>query len=258
MWNPAETIGLPALGEIRRRLRPRWLVHYQKVLVFRLDTGKVRLPRKTGFPLVFETAGLEEVQALHADPRMDLKVYAWEQLREKLEGGSWRVTLARRDGRAVGYALYSTTEMHITGTRTLAFDLPRGNAYGFRHFVRPDCRNSGVGKGLIVYQLAALKGQGLSALYLAVNHDNRVQIGNLRQLGADRVGDVTFIRSRFFHKVILSRGLQAWGLNVAAPDGRTPRRLQRQRGSKTCPGVHPPDPSSSGREGERPDNTERK
>lgn len=190
------------------------LVYYQKVLIYTFSTKEYNKSFQAKTPVWIGHASLDEIKELNRNHEMDLKVYQWQFLKEKIENGTWKYIVAKSEKKIIGYAFYSTNEMSFTGTKTIEFDLPVHAGYIFRHFVYPKFRNLSVGKQLVGISTRALNKCGAGIAFGAVNSANKVQLHNYNKMGWTAIGSVTFIKTSFFDKVFISKSIYKTGLKL--------------------------------------------
>ena len=71
-------------------------IYYQKVLVYSFDISKYNKMFKAKIPLRISHASVSEINKLHQNPAMNLKLYcSWDFLREKIEKGTWKCIVAK-------------------------------------------------------------------------------------------------------------------------------------------------------------------
>lgn len=190
------------------------LVYYQKVLIYTFSTKEYDKSFQAKTPVWIGHASLDEIKELNHNHEMDLKVYQWQFLKEKIENGTWKYIVAKSEKKIVGYAFYSTNEMSFAGTKTIEFDLPPHAGYIFRNFVHPKFRNLSVGKQLAGIQIRALNKCGAGIAFGAVNSTNKVQLHNYNKMGGTAVGSVTFIKTSFFDTAFISKSIYKTGLKL--------------------------------------------
>lgn len=145
---------------------------------------------------------------------MDLKVYPWKFLKERIKNDIWKCIIAKSEKRIVGYTICGTHEMSFAGAKRVEFDLPQKAGYIFRHFVHPTFRNLSIGKQLGYVAIRTLNECGALIAFSAVNSSNKIQLHNYKKLGGSLVGSVTFIKTSFFNKVFISKGIYKAGLKI--------------------------------------------
>ncbi|GAH01323.1 unnamed protein product, partial [marine sediment metagenome] len=162
----------------------------------------------------FGYASLDEIKELYSNPQMDLKVYQWEFLKEKLTSGTWKCTVVKYGGKLIAYGFYSIKEMALVGTKKVSFDLPTQSVYFFRLFVHPDFRKLYVSKSLYNFRINEVRCIGNSLIFCAVNSTNQIQIHNLEKIGWKLVGSIIFLKTKISNTVFISRKISKFGLKL--------------------------------------------
>jgi hypothetical protein len=127
---------------------------------------------------------------------------------------SWKCIVARSEKRIVGYAFYSIDEMSFAGSKSIEFYLPTNAAYDFREFVNPAFRKLSIHKELLDFRLKTLKQSRVNIAFCAVNSTNKPSIHNCKKTGGAVIGSATFVKTRFFNKVFISKSLYKAGLTI--------------------------------------------
>jgi len=193
-------------------------LYYQKILIFCYEIKQNSKSFQAKLPIWIGYASLDEINDLFRDQEMDLKVYSWEHLKKKVEDGTWKCIIARYNNQIVAYAFYSNIEMIFAGSTKIEFKLPEYSGYGFREFVRPKYRNKNIHKAINTFRSRLAAKNGGHKVFVAINHTNNIAIHNQKKLGSRLVGSVTFIKTRFFHKVFLSKSIYKTGLRIKKID----------------------------------------
>ncbi len=193
----------------------RRFVYYQRVLVYIFDVKEYNKSFQAKIPVWIGNASLDEIKELNRNQGMDLTEYPWEFLKKKIENGTWVCMIAKYEKTIVGYMFYSTNEMSFAGTKKIEFDLPPHTGYQLRCFVHPAYRNLAILKQLVQAAGSAMRTQhGIAIAFWAVNGTNKIQIHNCEKLGNRFVGSITFIKSKFFNKAFVSKGIHKAGLKI--------------------------------------------
>jgi len=203
------------MNKIFRKIRR--FVYYQKILIYSFDVKKGHEYFRAKIPLWIGTPTLDELKELDADKEMDLRVYPWKYLKEKVENHLWKCVIAKSENRIVGYIFYSLSEMSFAGSKKIEFNLPHYAGYPFRLFVHPGFRNLQIGKQLeqeADERIKESKQDGVAIAFRATNSTNKIQLHNYEKLGGKFIGSVTFLQSRFFNTAIISRGIKRAGLTI--------------------------------------------
>lgn len=188
--------------------------YYQKVLIYRFDVKDYEKEYKSNIPLFIEHASFEDIKEIYENKEMDLKEVPWDYLTDKFKKSIWKIIVAKIDKKCVAYASYSETEMSFVGTKRIEMMLPQHSIYIFKDFVIPEYRNKLIGKHLGDYRIKALKEEGTTIGFAAVNSTNQVQIHNFGKLGGYYIGFVTFIKCKFFNEVFISKSIVKSGLKI--------------------------------------------
>ena len=162
---------------------------------------------------------LSEFKILNSDVEMDLKVYPWKFLEQRIRNGTWIGFVAEHMGEIIGYTFVSTEEMSVGGTKTLEFLLPPRSVYLTRGFIHPKYRNMSVGKQLESYRFDVLKASGIERAFGAVRAANAPEIHNCLKLNGVIAGTVTFFSTRLNNTAIVSRGVRKTGLKIKRVHG---------------------------------------
>lgn len=195
-------------------------IYCQRVLIYSFDTSKENKVFKATIPILICSPTLSELMQMNRDKQMDLKVYPWNYLKNKIKNNLWECIAAKYENKFVGYIFYSITEMSFAGSKLVEFKLPENAGYPFRLFIHPDFRNLQIGKQLeqeADERIKKSKHNDIVIAFRATNSTNKIQLHNYKKLGGTCVGSVTFLKSRFFNTAIVSRGIKTAGLRIKKP-----------------------------------------
>jgi ribosomal protein S18 acetylase RimI-like enzyme len=192
----------------------RRFVYYQKVLVYGFNAQDYNEEFRAKTPVWIGPASSDDIKELYQNNDIDLNELPWEFLKEKIASNTWEIIAAKSEGKCVGYASYSTNEMSFSGTKRIEFELPPNTVYIFRDFVLPQLRNLSIGKHLGDFRMKKLKKDGVSVVFAVVNSTNKIQIHNYGKLGGFFIGSVTFVKTKFFNKIFISKSIMKAGLKV--------------------------------------------
>lgn len=190
----------------------RKLIYYQKINILTFDTSAQDQGFQVKIPLQFSEASLAEIEELNRNSQWDLSLHPLEFLKEKRGTGSWKFLVAKSDGEIAAHACYSFNEMKIVGSREIEFELPPDTAYVFRMFVHPKFRGLQIHRQLENFRLKEVNKSGAASAFTAVNSTNVFSLDSCLKMGATVVGSVTFVKTRFFNKVFVSKSLYKTGL----------------------------------------------
>lgn len=191
----------------------RRLIYYQKVLVFTWEMEDYRKFNQK-ITVSMRGASLDEIEELYRNPKMDLKVYQWEVLKEKIRSGSWKCIIAKSENKILGYMMHSTNDMSVVGSKTIEFEIPQNACYNFKLFVDPAYRNLSISKQLTVYTMEILNKVGTFTFFSAVNSTNKIHLTNNKKIGKTIIGSIIFFKSFFLNKVFISKRLKKAGLKI--------------------------------------------
>ena len=191
------------------------LIYYQRALVYSHDLDNYNKVVEAKIPLVISHASVDEIKKLHQNPEMDLKVFSWDYLRKKIETGTWKCLVAKYEDKVIGYTFYSKDELPIWGTKKIEFALPPDAAYGFRSFVLSEYRNLSIAKQLHHVKMEILKKQEIKIKFAGADSTNKAMRNIIeKQQEGICIGSVTFMLTKFFNKVFISKGIYNAGLTI--------------------------------------------
>lgn len=192
----------------------RRFVYYQKILLYGFNAQNYKEEFRAKTPVWIGPASSDDIKELYQNKDIDLNELPWEFLKEKIESNTWKIIAAKSEDKCVGYASYSTNEMSFAGSKRIEFELPPNTVYIFRDFVLLQFRNLSIGKHLGDFRMKKLKKDGVSIVFAVVNSTNKIQIHNYGKWGGFFIGSVTFMKTRFFNKVFISKNIIKTGLKV--------------------------------------------